>query len=1029
MKVIAKKNRELALINAQNTQNENRAETITLVVPEEYEDYNKKIVFVTDDGTVWDVITNNEYKITNAITKYKQVDFYIWLTKEVDGESIDFRTKTKTLSFYHNEDASDEITDEEIHGVNTVVNLLEEEIEKVENLNIEATKIGSTTTVTITKKDGTTESVEINDGVDGKDGEDGKDAKINGKNSIEIEAGNNITIDNTETGIRINSTNDGGTTDYTDLENKPKINNVELSGNKSLNDLGIQPKGNYIEDNNYVHTDNNFNNTYKNKLEGLENYDDTEIKADISDIQDEQEEQNTEIENLQEENARLKATLPTTTGEGQDITLDKTAEMEFKKPPLPMGNSEQGILPEQYQQVEYIESTGTQYINTNYTPVENDDINIEKVKNTGTGCLFSAGNSTNQLILLASSSTNYYWKYFAAGNATAFFTEELSNFSTISIANGSISINNVVKASSTYAGTVDTTIQLFRRVNGESYATASIGRFTITNGNKTKLDLIPCYRISDNEVGMYDLVSNTFYTNAGTGTFNKGNNTPNPNYEQPITNVTGDVEVVVGNKNLFDKDSFNFNANWDGGNSNQLTLLSNGNIQTTANYSNWRAKAIDIKALKPNTQYTLSIELISVTSTQTNKAVIRIPYNNGKSGGYVNFDSNESLYQFNSLSKQTFTFTTPSDMVNIGLSLNSNGSDTTAVFGNIMIEKGSTSTPYTPHKEQILPLTLGNIELCKIGDYQDYIYKENDKWYKCGMIGKIVYDGVNNRVTYKHNSITSDTKGFYQATLTNKISGNSGATTYGLSNYLRFVSGGASTAFNNNSSGIWWEGGNSTYVYLILEQTSLQDVNNWLSENNLIIYYVLANPVITEITDTTLINELEDILNATSYEEQTNISSNQNALFSVEAYQDAKVILAEKGTYSKPSTGIPKADLASDVQTSLGKADTALQSHQDISGKANKISVVQTSASTIEINPNTFYKFGEVASLNITLASITDNTIYNEYMFEFVSGTTATTLTLPSSIKWLETPTIDANKIYQCSIVDNIGLLVGVANV
>lgn len=31
------------------------------------------------------------------------------------------------------------------------------------------------------------------------------------------------------------------------------------------------------------------------------------------------------------------------------------------------------------------------------------------------------------------------------------------------------------------------------------------------------------------------------------------------------------------------------------------------------------------------------------------------------------------------------------------------------------------------------------------------------------------------------------------------------------------------------------------------------------------------------------------------------------------------------GTYSKPSTGIPKTDLASDVQTSLGKADSALQ--------------------------------------------------------------------------------------------------------
>ena len=36
--------------------------------------------------------------------------------------------------------------------------------------------------------------------------------------------------------------------------------------------------------------------------------------------------------------------------------------------------------------------------------------------------------------------------------------------------------------------------------------------------------------------------------------------------------------------------------------------------------------------------------------------------------------------------------------------------------------------------------------------------------------------------------------------------------------------------------------------------------------------------------------------------------------------------LAEKGTYSKPSGGIPKSDLSSAVQTSLGKADTALQS-------------------------------------------------------------------------------------------------------
>lgn len=43
------------------------------------------------------------------------------------------------------------------------------------------------------------------------------------------------------------------------------------------------------------------------------------------------------------------------------------------------------------------------------------------------------------------------------------------------------------------------------------------------------------------------------------------------------------------------------------------------------------------------------------------------------------------------------------------------------------------------------------------------------------------------------------------------------------------------------------------------------------------------------------------------------------------------------GTYSKPDNGIPKTDLASDVAASLGKADSALQQHQDISGKVDKV--------------------------------------------------------------------------------------------
>lgn len=75
-----------------------------------------------------------------------------------------------------------------------------------------------------------------------------------------------------------------GASNYNDLLSKPQVNGVTLQGNKSLEELGIQPKGNYITDPNYTHTDNNFSNPLKSKLEGLENYDDTEIKESIRQV-------------------------------------------------------------------------------------------------------------------------------------------------------------------------------------------------------------------------------------------------------------------------------------------------------------------------------------------------------------------------------------------------------------------------------------------------------------------------------------------------------------------------------------------------------------------------------------------------------------------------------------------------------------------------------------------------------------------------------------------------------------------------
>lgn len=116
------------------------------------------------------------------------------------------------------------------------------------------------------------------------------------------------------------------------------------------------------------------------------------------------------------------------------------------------------------------------------------------------------------------------------------------------------------------------------------------------------------------------------------------------------------------------------------------------------------------------------------------------------------------------------------------------------------------------------------------------------------------------------------------------------------------------------------------------------------------------------------------------------------------------------------------------IRSGAAKGATALQEHQDISGKQDKIQVVSkgTSDTTFTIEPNKFYVWGSVSSLDITLGTPSDSSVYNEYLFQFTSGSTATTLSLPSSVKWQSEPKVEANKTYQVSIVDNIGLIVGV---
>lgn len=79
------------------------------------------------------------------------------------------------------------------------------------------------------------------------------------------------------------------------------------------------------------------------------------------------------------------------------------------------------------------------------------------------------------------------------------------------------------------------------------------------------------------------------------------------------------------------------------------------------------------------------------------------------------------------------------------------------------------------------------------------------------------------------------------------------------------------------------------------------------------------------------------------------------------------------------------------------------------------------SADNGEINANIFYDFGLVTELSLTFIEGDPDKV-NEYMFSFTSGETATVLTLPSSIQWVNELTVEPNKRYEVSIVDNIGL-------
>lgn len=111
------------------------------------------------------------------------------------------------------------------------------------------------------------------------------------------------------------------------------------------------------------------------------------------------------------------------------------------------------------------------------------------------------------------------------------------------------------------------------------------------------------------------------------------------------------------------------------------------------------------------------------------------------------------------------------------------------------------------------------------------------------------------------------------------------------------------------------------------------------------------------------------------------------------------------------------------IKKRIGTKDSSTNTWSfDKWGSVSSTNNINVYSTNYTIKPNKFYIWDEVSSLTITFEQGKSNEV-NEYMFQFTSGSTPTTLSLPSDIKWVndELPIIESNYIYQISILNGLG--------
>ena len=178
-------------------------------------------------------------------------------------------------------------------------------------------------------------------------------------------------------------------------------------------------------------------------------------------------------------------------------------------------------LPDGFVELEYIESTGTQYIDTNYSPTINTGIEIKFNVTSGNGSPFGCygENNDNRYWIRTLNRIHYMSKYggeisynFSTNTDYIFFMNYMNN--------RQYKINNDsnIQLNSPVAGRMKTLFLFaFHSASGiGDFMNGKIYYTKLTENNVLVHDYIPGYRESDHKVGLFDLVEGEFYTNKAT---------------------------------------------------------------------------------------------------------------------------------------------------------------------------------------------------------------------------------------------------------------------------------------------------------------------------------------------------------------------------------------------------------------------------------------------------------------------------------------------------------------------------------